>query len=421
MLQQQLADLWQPERMVSMANPATGTLLHMRGDWDPPAGIIPRRELIPMAIGVPDSDTIPRSAILEAARGVIEAPGDAAFVYGFGMGHAGLRDSIAARYRQHRGLDVDQDWFVLTNGSSGAIDLVCRTLIEPGDVIIAEAPTFMGTLRNFRGLQADVRPVSMDKDGMNIDALEDLIDALHREGRPIKLIYTISTFHNPTGATMSLPRRLALLRLAARHGILILDDDAYGELHFVSDPPPTLAALSNGHGVITVGTFSKILATGLRIGWILGRPEALPLFNNMRFAMGLNQLVVRVVERYMANGVLDQHVRSVRGLYQRKMSTFADALDHYAGDVVSFERPAGGFYLWVNTGELKAEDVWRTAMEEGVTCTPGTNFFPGRADPTGNHIRIAFPWTPSAQLDEGARRFATACRRVRDGDAAAPG
>ena len=219
-------------------------------------------------------------------------------------------NGFAARYAG-RCPDLDADWFQLTNGSSGAIDLVCRTLINPGDVIIAESPTYMGTLRNFRGMQADIRAVPVDKDGIDIEVLAQLIDTLEEAGKYIKLIYTISTFQNPTGATLSLARRKALLRLAAGHGILILDDDAYGELHFARSPPQSLLSLSGGHGVITVGTFSKTLATGLRIGWIVGQPSIVALFNNMRFAMGLNQLMVRVIARYMDEGVFDEHVLSI--------------------------------------------------------------------------------------------------------------
>ncbi|MBD3646171.1 MAG: aminotransferase class I/II-fold pyridoxal phosphate-dependent enzyme, partial [Pseudomonadales bacterium] len=200
----------------------------------------------------------------------------------------------------------------------------------------------------------------------------------------------------------------------------ILDDDAYGELYFEDRPPTALSALSGGHGVITVGTFSKILATGLRIGWIHGTPALLELMGKMRFAMGLNQLMVRVISDYMDDGKLDEHADQVRGLYRDKMNSLADALLHHAGDFVEFSRPLGGFYLWVNLkGGITADAVWKTSMEEGVMVTPGVNFYPARRDPDGEHIRIAFPWTPAGELEEGARRFGLACQRVASGDAAA--
>ncbi len=416
-LQSTLRAQWDGRDFSALVADATRALMRDRGDWDPPEGVIPKREMIRLAIGIPDSATLPKAALLASIRRTVETPGEAAFVYGFGMGYTRLRAGLAERYSAERGLPVTEDWFQLTNGSAGAIDLICRTLINPGDVIIAESPTYMGTLRNFKGVQADVRAVSMDADGMHIDELESLINRLKREGKNIKLIYTISTFHNPTGATLSLDRRMALLETAARHNILILDDDAYGELSFDSCPPTSLTTLSGGYGVITVGTFSKILATGLRIGWIHGEPGIVNLMGQMRFAMGLNQLMVRAVADYMQDSQLDEHIKGVRGLYARKMNTLADALMHHAGEFVEFTRPTGGFYLWVNLiNGVRATDVWRTSAEEGVAFTPGVNFFASRQDPTGQHIRIAYPWTPLEELEEGARRIGEACRRVKRGD-----
>ena len=258
----------------------------------------------------------------------------------------------------------------------------------------------------------------MDAEGMLMEPLEVLINELKNAGKTIKVIYTISTFHNPTGATLSEARRLRLLSLAAEHGILVLDDDAYGELYFGAAPPPALSALAGGHGVITVGTFSKILATGLRIGWIHAEPGIIQLVGKMRFAMGQNQLMLRVISDYIEQGHLEPHVEAARALYRGKMRTLADALDQHAGEFMSFARPAGGFYLWANLTGISADSVWRTAAEEGVAFTPGVNFYPARKDPDGEHIRIAFPWTPSNELEEGARRLGLACERVQCGKAA---
>lgn len=417
-VQATLRALWTERDLGDLANDATRSLMRERGDWDPPEGIEPAHELIRMAIGIPDSDTLPKTELLESARRCITKPGEAAFVYGFGMGYTKLRAQLAERYRTSRGLAVDEEWFQLTNGSSGAIDLICRSLINPGDVIITESPTYMGTLRNFRGVMADVRSVPMDENGMLLDELESLITRLESEGRVIKFIYTISTFQNPTGATLSEDRRSRLLEIAAGHRILILDDDAYGELYFGDRPPRALSALSGGHGVVTVGTLSKVLATGLRIGWIHAEPALVQLFGKVRFAMGLNQLIVRIVSDYIEAGHLEHHVDAARALYRNKMELLADALEHHAGDFVEFTRPKGGFYLWVNlVGGVDATSVWRTATREGVAFTPGVNFFPSRTDPYGEHIRIAFPWTPMNELEEGARRIGLACRRVAAGDA----
>ncbi len=414
----ELAKRWAAFDASELVSDATGNLITSRGDWDPPAGIEPKRPLIHMAIGIPDGRTLPKDDFLEASRKVIAKPGEAAFIYGFGMGYTKLRAQLAERYSNNRGLPVDEEWFQLTNGSSGAIDLICRTLISPGDVIITESPTYMGTLRNFRAVLAQIESVPMDENGMLMNELETLIKTVKAAGKTIKFIYTISTFQNPSGATLSEERRVELLRLAAKHQILILDDDAYGELYYDAKPPTALSALGDGYGVITVGTLSKTLATGLRVGWIHGRPDIIQLMGKMRFAMGLNQMVVRLVSNFMQDGALDNHTNKVRALYRSKMEVLTAALEAHAGDLLSFNRPLGGFYLWVKLRDgLTADAVWRTATQEGVSTTPGTSFFPARVDHSGEHIRIAFPWTPMEDLEEGARRFSIACKRVSKGDA----
>jgi len=407
-----LSQKWRNRDLSPLVTDATRMQLDRPGDWDPPAGVTSKRKVIDMTIGIPDASSLPKSALLKSAKKVVDVPGDGAYTYGFGMGYTRLRAQLADRYTRRKGLEVDGNWFQLTNGSSGAIDLICRTLINPGDVIISESPTYMGTLRNFRGVLANIHSVPVDKDGLIIEALDRKIRHLKDAGKTIKFIYTISTFQNPTGACLSLERRIELLRLAAEHDILILDDDAYGDLYFDKTPPTALSTLSGGYGVITVGTLSKVLATGLRIGWIHAEPEMAEIMGKMRFAMGLNQISVRLISDYMSDGSLDHHIDEVRKLYARKMHLLCDNLTRYATEHLSFDAPGGGFYLWLKLREgLSAESVWRTAAEEGVSLTRGTSFFPDK-NPDTEYLRIAFPWTPLDQLEEGARRLAGACERV---------
>jgi 2-aminoadipate transaminase len=417
-LQQHLADVWHAEPIETTVNASTRGLLNDAGDWDAPIGIKPKRPTIPLAIGIPDSTSLPKEALGAAANRVFNKPGEGAFTYGFGLGYNKLRLQLAENYSRERRFEVTEDWFQLCNGSSGAIDLICRTLIDPGDVILAESPTYMGTLRNFKALNAEVESIGMDSDGMLVERLPNLIDTLLQQGKRIKFIYTISNFHNPTGATLSLERKIRLLEIAAQYKILILDDDAYGALRFDDTPLPTLSGLSKGHGVITVGTFSKILATGLRIGWIHCHPDLLDAFNKMRFAMGLNQFMVRVISDYIDSGAMSDHAHKVRHIYKLKMNTLADALEKHCADYVDFTRPLGGFYIWISLKQgLEAEAVWRTAAEEGVSLTRGTNFFPNRIDDK-QHLRLAFSWTDPDQLIDAATRLKHACERILAGDPA---
>lgn len=372
----------------------------------------PRREPVRLSIGIPDPESLPRAELAAALDRVLAEPGDGPLRYHFGAGWEPLRELLAERYARETGIDVDLEWLRLANGSAGAIDLVCRTFVEPGDVIVAESPSYMGTLHNFRGVRADVRPVPVDDRGLVPEALERVLAEVEREGRRAKLIYTISSFQNPTGATLSESRRHALLGLASRHGALVLDDEAYAELRFGTDRPPSLLQLSGGHGVITVGTFSKLLATGLRVGWVCARPAWLDLLRRMRFDMGQSVLVHRMLAEYLADGRLDAHLARVRKLYAEKAALLGEALREHAGQHLSFREPRGGFYLWAGLEGLPGRAVWRAAAEEGVFFPLGTAFFPHRRDPTGDHVRLAFSWTARDALREGARRLGLACERV---------
>jgi 2-aminoadipate transaminase len=362
---------------------------------------------------MPDAATLPREDLLRAMQRALEEPRDGPLRYHFGPGYEPLRELLASRFARETGLTLDLDWIRLANGSSGAIDLIARCLIGPGDVILAEAPSYMGTLHNFRAAQADIRAVPIDDEGIVTAELERALRDVEREGKRAKLIYVISSFHNPTGVTVSERRRHELLGVAAAHDALILDDTAYRDLWFHDPPPPSLAALANGHGVITVGTFSKILATGLRVGWIVAPPEWIQLFGRMRFDMAQSVLIHRMLVEYMAEGRLEAHVEQMRALYAEKARILCDGLDEFAGDYVRFARPAGGFYLWVELLRgLKADAVWRAGAEEGAWFPGGTSFFANRVDHTGEHIRLAFPWTPEQELREGARRIGIACARA---------
>jgi len=390
------------------------------GDWGPPAGVARHPDLLALNIGIPDAATLPRVQLAAAMRSVLERSDDVALRYDMGQGHAPLREQLAAAQRARSGLAVEADWFQICTGASGAIDLVVRALIDPGDVIFAEAPAYLGTLRNFRGVLADVRSVPMDTEGLSVDALAGAVRACKLQGKRVKLVYTIATFQNPTGRTLSAARRRALLELAAREGFLVLDDDTYGELGHGERPDvPALCALAEGHGVITVGSYSKVLATGLRVGWVQARPELIGLLQRMRFEMGQSPLLLHAIARLAEQGVLAAHLAGMRALYRRKMERIAEVLERHAGRHLRFERPEGGFYLWVELAEgLTAERVWRASHREGVAVNPGYGFFAERRDPTGEHLRIAFSWTPLERLEEAAQRLVRACERVAAGDLA---
>ena len=411
---------------------------------------------ISLAGGIPDDATLPRAGLLAAVSralglstrqpcatgapggGAVEAAssaecdcgpagsaaadpgaqqGAAALSYGGPQGHEPLREQVARFFARDQQPAIDAEHFVLTNGAAGAIDLACSALLDPGDVVITEVPAFSGSLRTIRGHGARLVGVTMDADGMCVDQLDATLQRLAAAGTPAKLIYASPTFHNPTGITMPVARRCELLQVASRHGVLILEDTAYNELYFGSELWPTLAALAQGHFVVTAGTFSKVIAPGLRVGWLQARPELLRLLLPARFDMGNSPLQHRMLYEFMVSGELAAHVERMRALYRTKMRVLADALRAACGAAVQFTEPAGGFFLWLRlAAPWPAQLVQERALERGVVFPVGRGFFPAEGPrPDGEYLRLAYSRVGVDALRTGAERLAACLEGDRDG------
>lgn len=416
-LAQDLADLWSQFDLDERASEAVKLVTAgTPTDWGLPSDVQSVVTPITLGGGIPDPASLPREELIAAMSRAVDVIDDTPLRYGGAYGFEPLRQFLAERYTRDRGFPVTADHFLLTNGSAGAIDQVAAALISAGDVVISEAPTFSGSIRTFRGHMAEIHTVPMDDDGMVVDELEPLIDRLTALGKNVKVIYTISSFHNPMGVTLSAERREKLLRIAAERGIFIVDDDAYGDLWFQEPARPTsLSAMSECNGVITVGTFSKIVATGLRVGWIHTTPDILDRVVRVRFEMGNSPLLHAMLYEFAKDGGLDRHINHVRKIYERKAMTLTNALREYCEPYLTFRKPSGGFFLWVDLAEgLPGGAVSRAAMEEGLIAPAGLSFFPDRKD-TGDHIRLAYSWVQEDELVEAARRLARACERVANG------
>jgi 2-aminoadipate transaminase len=414
-----LGQFWQKDRYIEFANRVTQRRAGAGNLWSPPMDIQPLKPMMYLSVGIPDSEWLPRPELNRAMNAVMKRKDDAGLRYGFGRGYFPVRKYLTKKYNREKGVQSDADWFLLTNGSTMAIDLIVRSLINPGDIIITETPTYMGSLANFFGVGAVVCPVPMDQAGIKITELARQIKSLKEKGKKIKLVYVISSFQNPSGVSMTTRRKKELLQLAAEEKFLILDDDAYGDLYYHGPPSANLAALSGGAGVVTVGTFSKTVATGLRIGWIYGHPDALNLFARAKFDMGQNQMALQMMGRFLEEGHLEPHVDKMRVLYKKKMTLTADLLKKHLSDLLDFERPAGGFYLWLKLKKgLTSKAVWRTATEEGVSVSPGYACIPDTVQGKEEYIRLAYSWTPMDQLEEAVLRLSRACRRVVEGKSA---
>ena len=389
-------------------------------DWGLPASawaLAGSSQAISLAAGIPDPSTLPKAALLEALDEALGSDDDGALTYGGSLGFEGLREQLAERSSSELGLPASAAHFMLTNGSAGAIAIVSAALLDRGDIVVSESPTFSGTMRTFRGHGAAIVTVPVDEDGCRTDALAEVLARIESEGRHAKLIYTISNFHNPTGASLAIERRRELVRLAAEHGALLLDDDAYGEIHFGEDRPPALSALAGGRGVITIGTFSKTIATGLRVGWIEAEPALIERVARVRFDMGGSPLLHRMVAGFIESGGYGEHLARMRPLYARKAEALQRGLREYAEPYAEFRSPRGGFFLWVRLrGGLTAEAVQREALREGAIFPLGSAFFPDREersdDPGGDYIRLAYATASVEDLEQAAARIARACERA---------
>jgi 2-aminoadipate transaminase len=363
---------------------------------------------------VPDPESLPLDDLAETARVVLEREGRLALQYGGPQGFLGLREWLAERVGRADGLSLGPENITITNGSAGALANVCETFLDPGDVVMAEAPSYPGAMRTIRAQRARLEAVPVDAEGLRPEALAEAVEALSREGARPKLLYTIPNFHNPTGATLGLERRRAVLEIARRHRFLIVEDDAYGEIRFEGEKVPSFFALSGGDGVLKVGTFSKTLATGLRVGWVAAVQEATDFLVRMRFDMGTSPWIQRLVAEYVSRGLLDRHLPQVVEIYRRKRDTMATALAEHCAPYVRWRLPSGGFFLWLEMdpgvqpptiGGLR-----EAAAQEGVAYVSGDTFFVDRSG--SQFIRLAYSFVAEQEIEEAIRRLGRALKRA---------
>ena len=367
---------------------------------------------IELSGGIPDPPSLPKEALLEATRVVLNREPVGALEYGGEQGFAGLRELVASRVAAEPGLRLTAENIALTTGGYPALQLIRDAFIEPGDVVLADAPAWGGFLRLVKAMNADVAGIPLDEHGPQIDKAEETIARLRAAGRRVTMIYTIPTFQNPMGITFSIERRHALVEFAARHRLLILEDDPYGDLRFTGSRMPSLYALSGGEGVLKTGSFSKIIASGLRVGWIQAYPEYISGILRMRFDNGTSPFVCRIITAYIEGGTLEPHIARISEIYRAKCDAMLSALDESCAKLATWTHPEGGFFIWLTfRDDIELDDVMRNCAEEGVAVVPGTSFF---SDGSGRHnLRLAFSYVAESDIAEGVRRLARALDRAR--------
>lgn len=369
-----------------------------------------RPEIISLAGGLPDTQSFPPEVFDEVWQAVARDHRASALQYGPTEGLKELRELICGIMAVD-GAVAHPDDIIVTAGGQQAIDLSVRTFTDPGDVVLAEGPTYPGAVPSFTTYEARVIHIPMDDDGMIVELAEAEVDRLTAAGTPPKLIYTIPNFHNPGGVTMSLERRQRLIRLAHDRGVLVVEDNPYGQIRFDGDPLPSLWELDDGAGwVIHLSTFSKILAPGLRVGWVAAPAPVLRKMNLGKQAadLGTGTLAQRFVVEYMRRFDWREHVTRLNGIYRSRRDAMLRALEEEFPAQATWSRPRGGLFLWatlpegIHTGELLARAIER----HKVAFVPGeAAFLDGRG---GNSMRLNYSFANEAVLSEGVERIGAA-------------
>jgi 2-aminoadipate transaminase len=362
--------------------------------------------------GYPDPASFPYRDLVDATARMMEAEGAEALTYGEPQGYTGLRELICHKYELFEGLKVAPENIIVSNGSGHALSLMFSAFLDPGDVMISEAPTFSGTLQTIRRHGPRVLDAPVDGEGMVTAVVRERLETLRREGKRCKLIYTISNFQNPSGPTLSLRRRHELIDLAHEHDTLVLEDDAYGELRFEGEPQPSLYSLDSGRRVVRAGTLSKILGAGVRLGWLCARRELIPAFQGFLFGGGVNPFMSRVATYYLRDHMAD-HVKLLIDVYRAKRDAMYHGLTEVLrGTDAEISHPEGGFFMWIKLpGGTSTGKLAELAAERRVQYTPGTSFYVNGGG--GEFIRLAFSYEPAERCHEGAKLLAQAILEAR--------
>ncbi len=368
--------------------------------------------IISFAGGFPDSAMFDVDGIREASQKALSEEPGAALQYGATEGYNPLREQLAA-FMGAKGVQVNPDGLIVTTGSQQALDLIGKTLVDPGAKVIVEAPTFLATIQCFRLYGAQVIGAPVDADGVQVDALEALI----AEHKP-RFVYLIPTFGNPSGATLSLERRKRILALAVKTQTVVIEDDPYGDLYFGAPPPASLLALTaqvpgSRDWLVHCGSLSKVLSPGLRVGWMIAPPALLAKATMCKqFSDAHTSTFAQATAaQYLKAGRMPATLAHVREVYAGRARTMGECLKQELGDAISFTQPGGGLFFWARLtgagGKLKdANELARRAIDKGVAFVPGAPFF--ATNPDLSTLRLSFATVGEDKIREGVERLGKA-------------
>lgn len=376
-----------------------------------------RPGVIEFAWGHPDPRLLPAGALAAAAGAVLASRGATALGYGPERGPGSLIAQISNRLARIEGAAPPHQQLMVTGGTSQALDMLAGQLGQPGDVALVEAPTYHLALRVFRDRGLRLVAVPGDADGLQVDALAATLARLQAAGERIAFLYLVPTFGNPSGAVLPLERRITLVELITRTGLYVLEDDAYAELWYDAPPPPSLFSLARSGQVVRFGSYAKILAPGLRLGWMLAAPEVVARCATsglLDSGGGVNHFAAMVLAALLETGFLDEHVVRLREQLRSRRNALLEALARHLPPGCAVSQARGGYFVWVRVpGEVDTAALLADAEAAGVAFVPGSRFFAEGGG--GDYLRLSFSLLPPDELAEGAARLGALLRRAADG------
>lgn len=399
-----MRDSWDPSELLARR---TRELLANAG----PSYAPPREQVLRLAAGVPDPAVFPTDQLIESFEKMLRNRGEYALQYGGNQGNPDLRQALATSVNRQEGLSLTAEHFMLTGGAAHALENVCFSLLDPGDVVICENPTFGLSIRTIRAHEGQIIGIPLDENGPLTDAFERALNEAEGNGKRAKFLYVTPNFQNPTAITFTLERRLRLLELAAQHGCLIVEDDAYGDLRFEGEHVPSFFALAGGRGVIRVGSYSKTIGPGLRLGWTQADLELMRALVTMRLDMGTSPLVTYLVAEFINSGAFERHLAYVLDFYREKRDRFLASLGEHFDGLARWRTPEGGFFVWIELPEgVSGERIAEEAMAERIMISPGSRFY--CQDPRTNYIRLAFSFIAADEMEDGLSRLGRIVRKA---------
>ena len=360
------------------------------------------------AVAYPDPDTLPLTGLVEALSVALEREGRDLAYYPVASGYPPLRELVADKLRRDRQMEVTADDIVLTSGSGEAINMLIQAMTDPGDVLLTEEYVYLGTMRQMRLWSANVVGVKCDDDGIIPEALDETIRSQHSAGRRVKFLYTIPTFQNPLGWTTTLERRQRMLEVCQSHGVPILEDDCYVDLRFEGEDVTSISNLGDGEGVLYVGSMSKIIAPGVRMGYLVA-PEAVRERALSFKSGGVNQFAALAIEEYLRNHMYD-HIDEENQALRAKRDAMLAALGEHFGNRATWSKPEGGLYLWLTMPEgTDLASFQEQSFNEGVGYYNGTMFSPEGNG--ANMARLCFGHPTAQTVSDGIAELAAIFER----------